>query len=155
MYKSLHRSCKFTCYFSRKKSFMQHPQFFVILTFRQGDKRARCEHCNPAFMHFLFEIFALFETNFAGRKTWNFYSGGQKKWEMLAATKIKMSARDKKPTGTLDFSRSPLQFFFPVSYTFLKDFSYLFGAKFTGGKINRWPHDYCLIVKLACLPIVY
>ena len=33
--------------------------------------------------------------------------------------------RQKKPTGTLDFSKSPLQFFFPVGYTFLKDFSYL------------------------------
>ena len=47
---------------------MQHPQLFVILTFLQGDQRARCEHCNFAFMHFLFESFALFETNFAGRK---------------------------------------------------------------------------------------
>ena len=44
---------------------------------------------------------------------------------MLAATKVKMSGRDKKPTGTLDFSKSPLQFSFPVGYTFLKDFSYL------------------------------
>ena len=25
----LHRSRKFTCYFSRKKSFMQHPQFLL------------------------------------------------------------------------------------------------------------------------------
>ena len=56
---------------------------------------------------------------------------------MLAATKVKMSGRDKKPTGTLDFSKSPLQFFFPVGYTFSKDFSYLFGVKFTGEKINR------------------
>ena len=56
---------------------------------------------------------------------------------MLAATKVKMSGRDKKPTGTLDFSESPLQFFSPVGYNFLKDFSYLFGAKFTEGKINR------------------
>ena len=26
-------------------------------------------------------------------------------------------------------------------YAFLKDFSYLFGAKSTGGKFNRWRHD--------------
>ena len=58
---------------------VQSPKkIFFILTFRQGGKRARCEHCNLAFTHFLFEIFALFETNFAGRKTWNFYSGGKK-----------------------------------------------------------------------------
>ena len=44
---------------------------------------------------------------------------------MLAATKVKMSGRDKKPTGTLDFSKSPLQFFFTVGYNFLTDFSYL------------------------------
>ena len=54
-----------------------------------------------------------------------FIAAVKKKWEMLAATKVKMSGRDKKPTGTLDFSKSPLQFFFPVGYTFLKDFSYL------------------------------
>ena len=29
MIRDLHRSRKFTCYFSRKKSFMQHPQFLL------------------------------------------------------------------------------------------------------------------------------
>ena len=38
----------------------------------------------------------------------------------------------------LDFLiKSPLNFVFLVGYAFLKDFSYLFGAKFTGGKIHR------------------
>ena len=35
-------------------------KFFAILTFRHGDKRARCKYCNLAFMHSLFKIFALF-----------------------------------------------------------------------------------------------
>ena len=38
--------------------------FFVILTFQNGDKRvhcwARCKYCNLVFMHCLFEIFASF-----------------------------------------------------------------------------------------------
>ena len=37
-------------------------------------------------------------------------------------------------------SESPL-FFFLVGYAILKDFSYLFGAKFTGRKFYRWRHD--------------
>ena len=37
-------------------------------------------------------------------------------------------------------SKSPL-FFFLVGYAILKDFSYLFGAKFTGRKFYRWRHD--------------
>ena len=31
--------------------------------------------------------------------------------------------------------------FFLVGYAILKDFSYLFGAKFTGRKFYRWRHD--------------
>ena len=32
-------------------------KFFVILTFRYGDKRAHCKYCNLAFLHCLFKIF--------------------------------------------------------------------------------------------------
>ena len=32
-------------------------------------------------------------------------------------------------------------YFFLVGYAILKDFSYLFGAKFTGRKLYRWRHD--------------
>ena len=38
------------------------------------------------------------------------------------------------------FSKSPL-FFFLVGHAILKDFSYLFGAKFTSRKFYRWLHD--------------
>ena len=37
-------------------------------------------------------------------------------------------------------SKSPL-FLFLVGYAILKEFSYLFSAKFTGRKFNRWCHD--------------
>ena len=37
-------------------------------------------------------------------------------------------------------SKSPL-FFFLVGYAILKNFSYLFGAKFTGRKFYGWHHD--------------
>ena len=37
----------------------------------------------------------------------------KKKERNASGHQDKMSARDKKPTGTLDFSRSPCQFFFP------------------------------------------
>ena len=38
--------------------------------------------------------------NLVGRKTWKFYSGGEK-WEMLVATKVKISDSEKqKGTGT-------------------------------------------------------
>ena len=37
-------------------------------------------------------------------------------------------------------SKSPW-FFFLVGYAILKDFQYLFGAKFTGRKFRRWRHD--------------
>ena len=36
--------------------------------------------------------------------------------------------------------KSPL-FFLLVGYAIFKDFSYLFGAKFTGQKFYRWRHD--------------
>ena len=32
-------------------------------------------------------------------------------------------------------------YFFSWLVAILKDFSYLFGAKFTGRKFNRWDHD--------------
>ena len=38
------------------------------------------------------------------------------------------------------FSKSRL-FFFLVCYAILKDFSYLFGTKFSGWKFYRWCHD--------------
>ena len=34
-----------------------------------------------------------------------------------------------------------LYFFFQLGYAILKNFSYLFGAKFTGRKFYRWRHD--------------
>ena len=37
-------------------------------------------------------------------------------------------------------SKSP-SFYFLVGYAILKDFSYLFGAKFTGRKFHRWRYD--------------
>ena len=86
-------------------------KFFVILTFPQGHERARCEHCNLAFMHFLFEIFALFQTNFAERKTSNSYSEG-KKMRNACGHQGKNERQRQKPTGTLDFSKSPLRTFF-------------------------------------------
>ena len=45
--------------------------------------------------------------------------------------------------GSLPFVRLPKSplFFFLVGYAILKDFSYLFGAKFTGQKFYRWRHD--------------
>ena len=65
--------------FAKYYKFSPLRKFFVILMFWQGDKRAHCKHCNLAFMHCLFKkMLALFETNFAGRKTWNFYSSGEK-----------------------------------------------------------------------------
>ena len=45
-------------------------------------------------------------------------------------------------------SKSPL-FFFLVGYANLKDFSYLFGAKFIGRKFYRWRHDNWPIGKWA------
>ena len=45
-------------------------------------------------------------------------------------------------------SKTPL-FFFLVGYANLKDFSYLFGAKFTGRKFYRWRHDNWPIGKWA------
>ena len=55
-------------------------------------------------MHYYFEIFALFETNFAGRKKMKL-KAAVKIWEMLAATKVKMNGiekkkKKKKRTGT-------------------------------------------------------
>ena len=50
----------------------------------------------------------------------------------------------------LDFLiKSPLNFVFLVCYAFLKDFSYLFVAKFTRGKIHRWCHDNLATSSLA------
>ena len=40
-------------------------KFSVILTFRRGDKRARCKDCNLAFMHCLLEIFIVFAIPFS------------------------------------------------------------------------------------------
>ena len=40
-------------------------KFFVILTFRHGDKRARCKDSNLAFLHCLFEIFIMFAIPFS------------------------------------------------------------------------------------------
>ena len=49
-----------------------------------------------------------------------------------------ISKRDRPFASRL--SKSPL-FFSLVGYAILKNFSYLFGAKFTGRKFYRWRHD--------------
>ena len=48
--------------------------------------------------------------------------------------------RNEKRTWTgIDFLK--VLYFFLIGYGILKDFSYLFGAKFTGRKFSRWRHD--------------
>ena len=53
-------SSLWTSYWTRACKSSPLRKFFVILTFRHGDKRTRCKYCNLAFMHCLFKIFALF-----------------------------------------------------------------------------------------------
>ena len=72
-------------------------KFFVILTYRQGVKLARCSYCNLAFMHWFYSKFLPYLRPISVHET---FSGGEKMRNAIAATKVKMSGSDIKRTGT-------------------------------------------------------
>ena len=70
----------------RKKKQQQRPVFFDVIfdvyTHVNNRERARASDWKKK------------ETNFVGRKTWKF-KAAVRQWEMLAASKVKMSGRKK------------------------------------------------------------